>query len=248
MISVREQPHQEQRTGEPTIRLEHVSKIYQMGKVEVRALDDISLDVWPGEFIVFLGPSGSGKTTMLNMIGGLDSPTSGRVLVNELDITTLSPRKLTEFRRTQIGFVFQFFNLIPTLTARENVEFAADLVNDHPRSDELLDAVGLGERKTHFPAELSGGENQRVAIARALATDPSVMLCDEPSGSLDFETGKHIFKLLRNLNQENNQVMCVVTHNAPIGEIADRVIRLRDGKIADIQVNENPIDADQLRW
>jgi putative ABC transport system ATP-binding protein len=248
VISVREQPRQEQRTQEPTIKLEHVSKIYQMGKVEVRALYDINLEVWPGEFIVFLGPSGSGKTTMLNMIGGLDSPTSGRVIVNGLDITTLSPRKLTEFRRTQIGFVFQFFNLIPTLTARENVEFAADLVNDHPRPDELLDAVGLGERKKHFPAELSGGENQRVAIARALATDPSVMLCDEPSGSLDFETGKLIFKLLRDLNMENNKVMCVVTHNAPIGEIADRVIRLRDGKISDIQVNENPIDADELRW
>ena len=248
MISVREQPRQEQRTQEPTIKLEHVSKIYRMGQIEVRALDDVSLEIWPGEFIVFLGPSGSGKTTLLNMIGGLDSPTSGQVFVNGIEVTALSQGKLTEFRRTQIGFVFQFFNLIPTLTATENVEFAADLVNDHPQADELLDAVGLGERKRHFPAELSGGENQRVAIARALATDPSVMLCDEPSGSLDFETGKLIFKLLRDLNRENNKVMCVVTHNAPIGEIADRVIRLRDGKIADIQVNENPIDADQLRW
>jgi len=248
LISVREQESRGTRTGEPTIRIEHLSKIYQMGKVEVRALDDISLDIWPGEFIVFLGPSGSGKTTLLNMVGGLDSPTSGRVLVNGLDVTTLSSKKLTLFRRTQIGFVFQFFNLIPTLTARENVEFAADLVNNHPQADELLDAVGLGERKKHFPAELSGGENQRVAIARALATDPSVMLCDEPSGSLDFETGKHIFKLLRDLNRENNKVMCVVTHNAPIGEIADRVIRLRDGKIADITVNENPLDPDNLRW
>ncbi|MFC2008466.1 ABC transporter ATP-binding protein [Chloroflexota bacterium] len=248
MISVREQPRQEQRTQEPTIKLEHVSKIYRMGQIEVRALDDVSLEIWPGEFIVFLGPSGSGKTTLLNMIGGLDSPTSGQVFVNGIEVTALSQRKLTEFRRTQIGFVFQFFNLIPTLTATENVEFAADLVNDHPQADELLDAVGLGERKRHFPAELSGGENQRVAIARALATDPSVMLCDEPSGSLDFETGKLIFKLLRDLNRENNKVMCVVTHNAPIGEIADRVIRLRDGKIADIQVNENPIDADELRW
>ena len=248
MISVREQPRQEQRTQEPTIKLENVSKIYQMGKVEVRALDDINLEIWPGEFIVFLGPSGSGKTTLLNMIGGLDSPTNGRILVNGIEVTALSQRKLTDFRRTQIGFVFQFFNLIPTLTARENVEFAADLVNDPPRPDELLDAVGLGPRKGHFPAELSGGENQRVAIARALATDPSVMLCDEPSGSLDFETGKLIFKLLRDLNRENNKVMCVVTHNAPIGEIADRVIRLRDGRISDITVNENPIDADELRW
>jgi len=239
---------EERQTQEATIRLEHVSKIYRMGQVEVRALDDISLEIWPGEFIVFLGPSGSGKTTLLNVIGGLDSPTSGRVVVHGIDVTALSSKKLTLFRRTEIGFVFQFFNLIPTLTAKENVDFAADLVNDHPQSDALLDAVGLGERKKHFPAELSGGENQRVAIARALATDPSVMLCDEPSGSLDFETGKHIFKLLRDLNRQNNKVMCVVTHNAPIGEIADRVIRLRDGKIADVAVNEHPLDPDQLRW
>ena len=248
MLSPREREEQGRPTQEPTIRLEHVSKIYQMGKVEVRALDDISLDIWPGEFIVFLGPSGSGKTTLLNVMGGLDSPTSGRVVVNGIDVTELSSRGLTSFRRTQIGFIFQFFNLIPTLTARENVEFAADLVNDHGSVDELLDAVGLGERKKHFPSELSGGENQRVAVARALATDPSVMLCDEPSGSLDFETGKKIFKLLRELNRANNKVMCVVTHNAPIGDIADRVIRLRDGKIADITVNDNPLDPDNLRW
>jgi putative ABC transport system ATP-binding protein len=248
VVSVSEKTRQDRQAHKPTIILEHVSKIYQMGKVEVRALDDISLEIWPGEFIVFLGPSGSGKTTLLNVIGGLDSPTSGRVVVNGIDVTSLSSKKLTLFRRTEIGFVFQFFNLIPTLTARENVEFAADLVNNHAQSDALLDAVGLGERKKHFPAELSGGENQRVAIARALATNPSVMLCDEPSGSLDFETGKHIFKLLRDLNRQNNKVMCVVTHNAPIGEIADRVIRLRDGKIADITVNEHPLDPDQLRW
>ncbi len=248
MVSLREKEEQGRHTQEPTIRLEHVSKVYQMGKVEVRALDDLSLEVWPGEFIVILGPSGSGKTTLLNVMGGLDSPTSGRVVVNGIDVTELSSRGLTSFRRTQIGFIFQFFNLIPTLTARENVEFAADLVNDHGAVDELLDAVGLGERKKHFPSELSGGENQRVAVARALATDPSVMLCDEPSGSLDFETGKKIFKLLRDLNRENNKVMCVVTHNAPIGDIADRVIRLHDGKIADITVNDNPLDPDELRW
>ncbi len=248
MTSLREREEQGRPTQEPTIRLEHVSKVYQMGKVEVRALDDISLEVWPGEFIVFLGPSGSGKTTLLNVMGGLDSPTSGQVMVNGIDVTGLSSRGLTSFRRTQIGFIFQFFNLIPTLTARENVEFAADLVNDHGAVDELLDAVGLGERKKHFPSELSGGENQRVAVARALATNPSVMLCDEPSGSLDFETGKKIFKLLRELNRVNNKVMCVVTHNAPIGDIADRVIRLRDGKIADITVNDNPLDPDELRW
>ena len=248
MVRAREQRTEEQRTRQPVIVLDHVSKVYRTGAAEVRALDDMSLEIYAGEFIVFLGPSGSGKTTLLNVIGGLDSPTSGRVAVNGIEVTSLSSRQLTHFRRTQIGFIFQFFNLIPTLTARENVEFAADLIHDHPRPDALLDAVGLGDRMNHFPAELSGGENQRVAIARALATDPSVLLCDEPSGSLDFETGKLIFKLLRNLNQERGKVMCVVTHNAPIGEIADRVVRLRDGKIADIQVNEHPLDPDELRW
>jgi len=217
VVSVSEKTRQDRQAHKPTIILEHVSKIYQMGKVEVRALDDISLEIWPGEFIVFLGPSGSGKTTLLNVIGGLDSPTSGRVVVNGIDVTSLSSKKLTLFRRTEIGFVFQFFNLIPTLTARENVEFAADLVNNHAQSDALLDAVGLGERKKHFPAELSGGENQRVAIARALATNPSVMLCDEPSGSLDFETGKYIFKLLlSSLNiLEKCKVICYIGKLAP---------------------------------
>jgi len=247
LVSVNEQVRRRE-TQQPVIRLEHVSKVYQMGKVEVLALDDISLEVWPAEFIVFLGPSGSGKTTLLNVIGGLDEPTSGKVHVNGIDVTSLSQRQLTQFRRVHIGFIFQFFNLIPTLTARENVEFAAELVKDRRSVDELLDAVGLGERKKHFPAELSGGENQRVAIARALATNPSVMLCDEPTGSLDFETGRRIFKLLRELNEARGQIMCVVTHNAPVGDIADRVIRLHDGRISDIKVNEHPLDPCELRW
>ncbi|MEJ2739032.1 MAG: ABC transporter ATP-binding protein, partial [Dehalococcoidia bacterium] len=164
------------------------------------ALDSISMDIMTGEFIVLLGPSGSGKTTMLNVIGGLDTPSSGTIIVNGIDITKLNAAKLTEFRRTQVGFVFQFFNLIPTLTAKENVEFAAELAKDHRDADNLLRQVGLGERINHFPSELSGGENQRVAIARALATNPGLLLCDEPTGSLDFETGKLIFKLLRTLN------------------------------------------------
>ena len=248
MVSVQERPRPDTQAQKPTIRLEHVSKVYRMGKMEVRALDDINLEIWPGEFIVFLGPSGSGKTTLLNVIGGLDEPTSGTVHVNGIDVTSLSQRKLTDFRRVHIGFIFQFFNLIPTLTARENVEFAAELVKDRRSVDELLDAVGLGDRKKHFPAELSGGENQRVAIARALATNPSVMLCDEPTGSLDFETGRRIFKLLRDLNTTRDQIMCVVTHNAPVGDIADRVIRLHDGKIDDITVNEHPLDPNELRW
>jgi putative ABC transport system ATP-binding protein len=247
-VSVSEQVRLDRQAQKPTIRLQHVSKVYRMGKLEVRALDDISFDIWPGEFIVFLGPSGSGKTTLLNVIGGLDEPTSGTVNVNGIEVTGLSQAKLTTFRRDHIGFIFQFFNLIPTLTAKENVEFAAELVKNRRSADELLTAVGLGERKHHFPAELSGGENQRVAIARALATNPSVMLCDEPTGSLDFETGRRIYKLLRDLNASRGQIMCVVTHNAPVGDIADRVVRLHDGKIADITVNEHPLDPDELRW
>ncbi len=248
VANVQERVRPDNKGTQPSIHLEHVSKVYHMGEVEVRALDDISLDIWPSEFIVFLGPSGSGKTTLLNVIGGLDAPTSGKVIVNGIDVTALPQSKLTWFRRTHIGFIFQFFNLIPTLTAKENVEFAAELVSNQRSVDELLDAVGLEGRKKHFPAELSGGENQRVAIARALSTNPSVLLCDEPTGSLDFETGKRIFKLLRELNQSSGRVVCVVTHNAPIGEIADRVIRLRDGKVSDITVNEHPLDPDQLRW
>ena len=195
---------------EPRIKLEKASKSYDMGQIQVQALREVTLEVMAGEFIVFLGPSGSGKTTLLNLIGGLDSPSSGRIEVNGIDITQLTANQLTKFRRTQIGFIFQFFNLIPTLTAKENVEFAAELVAHRRLPEEILREVGLGERMNHFPSELSGGENQRVAIARALATDPPVILCDEPTGSLDFETGKRIFKLLRELNETKQKTVVVV--------------------------------------
>jgi len=201
-----------------------------------------------GEFIVFLGPSGSGKTTLLNLIGGLDSPTSGRIAVNGIEVTQLTASQLTGFRRNQIGFIFQFFNLIPTLTARENVEFAAELVTHRRAPEEILREVGLGERMNHFPSELSGGENQRVAIARALATDPPVVLCDEPTGNLDFETGKRIFKLLRVLNKERLKTVVVVTHNSAIGDIADRIVRLRDGKVVEVTRNAHPLDPVELKW
>jgi putative ABC transport system ATP-binding protein len=231
-----------------SIRLEKVSKSYITGRVRVDALKDVSLEVSAGEFIVFLGPSGSGKTTMLNVIGGLDCPTSGRIVVNGIEITGLDDSELTRFRRTQVGFIFQFFNLIPTLTARENVALAADLVKNPGNTDELLNAVGLGERKEHFPGELSGGENQRVAIARALATNPAVLLCDEPTGSLDYEMGKRIFKLLRELNESQRKTVVVVTHNTAIGEIANRVIHLHDGAIASIVNNAHPLDPLKLTW
>ena len=238
----------QQDAREPRIRLEKASKSYHMGQIEVMALREVTLEVMPGEFIVFLGPSGSGKTTLLNLIGGLDSPSSGRIVVNGIEITQLKASQLTGFRRTQVGFIFQFFNLIPTLTARENVEFAAELVTHRRSPEEILREVGLGDRMNHFPSELSGGENQRVAIARALATDPPLILCDEPTGSLDFETGKRIFKLLRELNEEKLKTVVVVTHNSAIGDIAHRIVRLRDGMVAEITRNAHPLDPQELKW
>ncbi|MCX8125808.1 MAG: ABC transporter ATP-binding protein [Dehalococcoidia bacterium] len=219
-----------------------------MGQVQVTALDRVSLDIATGEFIVLLGPSGSGKTTLLNLIGGLDTPTSGQVIVNGLRLDTMKEHQLTEYRRTQVGFIFQFFNLIPTLTAKENVELAAALVHNGARAEGLLREVGLGERLHHFPSELSGGENQRVAIARALATDPPILLCDEPTGSLDYQTGKRIFRLLRDLSASKPKTVIVVTHNSAIGAIADRVIRLRDGRITEIKRNEQPLAPEELSW
>ncbi|TSA54611.1 MAG: ABC transporter ATP-binding protein [Dehalococcoidia bacterium] len=232
----------------PSVKLEKVSKIYNMGRTSIVALNEVSLEVFPGEFIVLLGPSGSGKTTLLNLIGGLDIPTSGLVEVNGINISKMSRAQLTAYRRHQIGFIFQFFNLIPTLNARENVEFAAELTRNPTPAKELLKEVGLEQRTEHFPSELSGGENQRVAVARALATDPPVILCDEPTGSLDFETGKRIFKLLRTLNEASHKTIIVVTHNAPVGAIADRLIRMRDGRITEITRNERPLDPDRLEW
>jgi len=183
------------------LKLENVSRIYKMGQIDVKALDNVSLEIMKGEFIVILGPSGSGKTTMLNLIGGMDSPTSGKIISDGIEITALNEKGLTHYRRDHIGFVFQFFNLIPSLTARENIEFAAELVKDSRNALETLQIVGLGDRGNHFPSELSGGEQQRVAIARAIVKDPPLLLCDEPTGDLDFDTGKHILSAMRNINQ-----------------------------------------------
>lgn len=232
----------------PSIKLDNVSRIYTMGEIDVVALNSVSFEIPPGEFLVLLGPSGSGKTTLLNLIGGLDAPSSGKIEVNGFEVSNMNRGQLTQYRRTQIGFIFQTFNLIPTLTAKENVEFAADLVKNHASVEKLMEGVGLGHRLNHFPSELSGGENQRVAIARALATDPTIMLCDEPTGSLDSETGKRIFKLLRELNTTQQKTIVVVTHNAPVGEIADRVLKLRDGRIAETITNKHPLDPDKLEW
>jgi putative ABC transport system ATP-binding protein len=233
---------------ETLARLREVCKLYQMGAGEVRALDDVTLDIHRGEFLVVLGPSGSGKTTLLNLLGGIDTPTSGQLLVDGRDIAVWSDAQLTQYRRHRVGFIFQFFNLIPTLTAVENVEFAAELVEAPRDPMEVLAAVGLEGRADHFPSELSGGEQQRVAIARALVTDPPLVLCDEPTGNLDEETGKRVLGLMRRLGQERNKTFVVVSHNSVIGEMADRVVRLRDGRIAAVQVIETPAAPEELHW
>lgn len=230
------------------IRVEDASRSYQMGAVEVKALKNVKLEVSRGEFIVILGPSGSGKTTLLNLIGGLDSVSSGKITVDGIDISALGEKGLTNYRRNHIGFVFQFFNLIPTLTARENVEFAAELVGKPKSVLEMLEVVGLKDRGDHYPSELSGGEQQRVAIARAMVKDPPILLCDEPTGELDFETGKHILSAMRMINETSRKTILLVTHNTAIGDIAHRVIRMRSGEIVDIRTNESPADPQELRW
>jgi putative ABC transport system ATP-binding protein len=230
------------------LRLEDVSRSYQMGAVEVRALSGVRLDINKGEFVVILGPSGSGKTTLLNLAGGIDSPSSGRIVVDGLEIGALDDGALTRFRRNHIGFVFQFFNLIPTLTARENIEFAAELVRAPRDPVEVLEVVGLVDRADHYPSELSGGEQQRVAIARALVKDPPILLCDEPTGELDFETGKHILGAMRQLHRAEHKTVLLVTHNTAIGDIADRVVRLRSGEVVEDRRNDSPLDPKDLRW
>jgi len=232
----------------PAVALQGVSRRFRLGELEVAALTDVDLEVAAGEFVVVLGPSGSGKTTILNLIGGLDLPTTGRLVVDGDEITDYGARRLTEFRRTHIGFVFQFFNLIPSLTAAENVAFAAELVDNEAGIAQALDRVGLGDRGDHFPAQLSGGEQQRVALARALAKDPPLLLCDEPTGELDFETGKMILGLMRKLSREEGKTFMVVTHNAAIGAMADRVIYLRSGRIDRMVINDAPMEAEEVSW
>jgi len=234
--------------GDIVLKLEDVSRSYQMGQVEVKALTGVSLDITRGEFIVILGPSGSGKTTLLNLVGGIDSPTSGKITVDGIELSALDDKGLTAYRRNHIGFVFQFFNLIPTLTTRENVEFAAELVEEPRDPLEVLEVVGLKERADHYPSELSGGEQQRVAIARALVKDPPILLCDEPTGELDFETGKHILSAMKMINEVNCKTVLLVTHNTAIGDMAHRVIRLRSGEITEDRRNTAPIDPQELRW
>ena len=229
-------------------RLEGVSKQYEVGDAVVYALRDVSLDIQEGQFVVLLGPSGSGKTTLLNMIGGLDVPTRGQIWVGGSEITNMNEASLTMYRRKQVGFIFQFFNLVPSLTAGENVEMVAELTGNKRNAVPALRSVGLGDRIGHFPAQLSGGEQQRVAIARALAKGPSILLGDEPTGDLDYETGKMILGLMRRINRSENATILLVTHNAAISRMADRVIRMRSGEIVEDRAVENPIRPEDLEW
>lgn len=230
------------------MKVENLSKIYQMGEVRVVAAKDIDLNIYRGEFLVILGPSGSGKSTLLNNIGGMDLPTEGKVYMEDEDITKYNDRKLTAYRREKIGFVFQFYNLMANLTARENVELATEICKDALDIDQVLEAVGLGDRKEHFPAQMSGGEQQRVAIARAVAKNPALLLCDEPTGALDFETGIKTLKLLKDINRKYNKTVIIITHNMPIGEMADRVIKMRSGEIVETKINKNPISPERIEW
>lgn len=233
---------------EPVFHAQGLSKIYRMGEVEVHALRDVNLDLYEGELVVILGPSGGGKSTLLNILGGLDVPTRGEVNFRDHVLTGANDRELTRFRREHVGFVFQFYNLIPSLTALENVELVTEIA-EHPMSAaEALRMVGLGERMHHFPAQLSGGEQQRVAIARAIAKRPDVLLCDEPTGALDFSTGKLVLEVLEHVNQQLGTLTVVITHNAAIAAMADRVLRLGSGQILDVQRNVQKARPADLVW
>ena len=219
-----------------------------MGEVEIRAVDGIDFSIQKGEFVVIVGPSGAGKTTVLNILGGMDTASGGRITVDGQDITKYSERQLTGYRRDDIGFVFQFYNLIPNLTALENVEMALQICRNPLGARAVLKEVGLEERMDNFPAQLSGGEQQRVSIARALAKNPKLLLCDEPTGALDYNTGKAILKLLQEMCREKGMTVIVITHNSALAPMADRLIKIKNGKVSSMKVNENPISIDEIEW
>jgi putative ABC transport system ATP-binding protein len=225
-----------------------LTKVYVMGEVRVHALRGVDLDLYPGEMVVLLGPSGSGKSTLLNILGGLDTPTEGTVTYHGKDLTQATDRELTEYRRSHVGFVFQFYNLIPSLTALENVAIVTEIAKDPMKPEDALALVGLGERLNHFPSQLSGGEQQRVAIARAVAKNPAVLLCDEPTGALDSATGVVVLEALERANRELGTTTAVVTHNAVIADMADRVIHLSDGRILEVQKNPRRKSPREMRW
>ncbi|OFW17619.1 MAG: ABC transporter [Acidobacteria bacterium RIFCSPLOWO2_02_FULL_65_29] len=235
-------------TVAPVFVARGLTKVYEMGEVRVQALRGVDFDLFPREFVVLLGPSGSGKSTLLNILGGLDVPTAGEVIYQDHNLTTAGEAALTEYRRTHVGFVFQFYNLIPSLTTRENVALVTEIVRNPMTPEEALALVGLGHRLDHFPAQLSGGEQQRVAIARAIAKRPDVLLCDEPTGALDITTGIVVLEALARVNRELGTATAVITHNAAIAGMADRVVRLADGRVASVERNVHKISVSELQW
>ena len=230
------------------IEFENVSKIYKMGEVEIRALDEISFEIEKGEFVVILGNSGAGKTTILNILGGMDTPTSGRIVVDDNNISNATDKQLCDYRRYDIGFVFQFYNLVQNLTARENVELAIQKSKDPLDSRTVLKMVGLADRMDNFPSQLSGGEQQRVAIARAVAKNPKLLLCDEPTGALDYKTGKQVLKVLQNMCFEENMTVIMITHNSALADMGRKIIRVKSGKIESVSINEHPMDIDDIEY
>ena len=233
---------------EPAFVARGISKIYQMGEVQVHALTSVDLELYDGELVVLLGASGSGKSTLLNILGGLDVPTSGEVFYRDHNLSIDDDVELTRYRREHVGFVFQFYNLIPSLTALENVELVTDIAENPMHADKALELVGLGNRMNHFPAQLSGGEQQRVAIARAVAKRPEVLLCDEPTGALDYTTGKLVLEAIERVNRELGTTTAIITHNAAIADMADRVLRMRSGEIAEVHRNEKKANPADLVW
>ena len=230
------------------VKLKNVTKIYQMGEVQIRAVDGIDFSIDKGEFVVVVGPSGAGKTTVLNILGGMDKASGGEVLVDGKDIAGYSQKQLTGYRRNDIGFVFQFYNLVPNLTALENVELALQISRNPLDAKTVMQEVGLGDRLNNFPAQLSGGEQQRVSIARARAKNPKLLLCDEPTGALDYQTGKAILKLLQDMCRERGMTVIVITHNSALTPMADRVIRIKNGKVSEMHRNEHPVSVETIEW
>ena len=230
------------------IEFKDIKKIYNMGEIQINALNKASFEINKGELVCILGPSGAGKTTALNILGGMDNATSGTLIIDGVDITNLKGKDLIKYRRNDIGFVFQFYNLVQNLTALENVELAVQLCIDHLDPKSILNKVGLKDRINNFPSQLSGGEQQRVAIARAIAKNPKILLCDEPTGALDYKTGKQILSLLENVARKDNMTVIIITHNSAIAPMADKVIKFKNGKVEDIVINKNPKKVEDIEW
>lgn len=230
------------------IEFKKVNKVYKMGEVEIKALNNTSFEIEKGQLICILGPSGAGKTTCLNILGGMDRLTSGNVIVDGKIINDLNEKQLIKYRRNDIGFVFQFYNLVQNLTAKENVELATEICNDSLNVDEVIEKVGLKDRKNNFPSQLSGGEQQRVAIARAIAKNPKLLLCDEPTGALDYKTGKQILKLLQDTAKKENMTVLIITHNGALAPMADRIIRFKNGSVESMEINPNPKSIEEIEW